>query len=594
MILGNLSNVFDGEKTILEAVDNVMSSSNGTYKKPSKFSSILTSLSHYGMNYTEKVYKNMMAVPADKLLQPKDDALLQQTLYGGGLNNWKVKPEEEKSFSEKSLDQKRDILRKMAMQPELEDILDVMANEAIVYDDEEAYIANPFLDTGLIQDLNEKNAEEIRAAMDVAFYKIYMLLDWKTTAWDIFKRYLIDGVLCYEIIYDNLESPKNIIGIVDVDPSTITRSVENEITYWVQFKDVVGRERKLLDAQIIYVKYEDSGVSTRQSYLERLIRPFNLYRIVEQAQVIWTVTQASFKLKFTIPLNGMNPIKGKQTLAEAMNRYKEDITFNTETGELKVNGKTNLPFNKEFWMPSNEAGTPEIEPIIDSGPQLNDSDQIKYFENKLYKISRIPANRFDNEAQATWFGADPTAAQRDEIDYSRFISRLRNVFGEIILKPVRIELALKLPELKNDKRILAALALRWNSYNRFDELMEMEIMTKRMEFIGTMKDGLVETDSEGNETPYFCPKFLVMKYLKMSDADLELNEKLKLEGKKGTAKEGEEGEGEGGEESGGEEDELLGGGEESEGGESESDETSDIDDEMLGDVQPESAETAEA
>ena len=32
MILGNLSNVFDGEKTILEAVDNVMSSSNGTYK----------------------------------------------------------------------------------------------------------------------------------------------------------------------------------------------------------------------------------------------------------------------------------------------------------------------------------------------------------------------------------------------------------------------------------------------------------------------------------------------------------------------------------------------------------------------------------
>ena len=104
MILGDLSSVFDEEKTILEAVDNVMSSSNGTYKKPSKFSSILTSLSHYGMNYTDKVYKNMMAVPADKLLQPKDDALLQQTLYGGGLNNWKVKPEEEKSFSEKSLD----------------------------------------------------------------------------------------------------------------------------------------------------------------------------------------------------------------------------------------------------------------------------------------------------------------------------------------------------------------------------------------------------------------------------------------------------------------------------------------------------------
>lgn len=40
-----------------------------------------------------------------------------------------------------------------------------------------------------------------------------------------------------------------------------------------------------------------------------------------------------------------------QTLNSAMARYKEDIDFNTETGELKVNGRTNLPFNKEYWMP---------------------------------------------------------------------------------------------------------------------------------------------------------------------------------------------------------------------------------------------------
>ena len=71
-------------------------------------------------------------------------------------------------FAQKSLTQKRDILRKMAMQPELEDILDIMANESIVYDDDESYICTPFLDTGLIQDLNEKSAEEIRNAMNIA------------------------------------------------------------------------------------------------------------------------------------------------------------------------------------------------------------------------------------------------------------------------------------------------------------------------------------------------------------------------------------------------------------------------------------------
>ena len=588
MIFGNLNEVLENEQTIYEAAQNAM---NSGYKasKQSKLSKILTSLSKYGMNYSDDIQKNMQAIPADKLLQPKEDALLQQSLWGAGVNNWKVKPEEEKGFAQKSLTQKRDILRKMAMQPELEDILDIMANESIVYDDDLSYICQPFLDTALIQELNEKSADEIRAAVESAFYKIYMLLNWKTNAWDDYKRYLVDGVMAYEIVYDNLEHPKAIIGIIDLDPATLTKVVKEGITYWVQFKDIIGRERTLLDSQVIYIKYEDSGVSTRQSYLERLIRPFNLYRIVEQAQVIWTVTQASFKTLFTIPVGGMNKTKGMQTLAQAMNRYKEDISFNTETGELQINGRTNMPFNKEYWMPENEQGRPEIETLVDNGPQLNDSDQIRYFEGKLWKMSKIPASRFDKDAQSTWFGTDATQALREEIDFTRFVQRIRNGFAEILLKPLRIQLTLSIPDIKNDKRILDSVSLRWNSYNLFEEMMNIEVMTKRVEFIGTMKDSLTITDAEGEEVSFFSPKFLIMKYLKMSEADLELNEKYKMEEKL-------KGKGDEEDEDNGEDDEI----EDTEGDEAEnesdaeSDESSDeIDDEMLGDVQPESPETSE-
>ena len=588
MIFGNLEKALENEQSINEAVkQNFDQSYQNIMQKPTTWSKILKSLSHYGMNYSDQVYKNMVAFPADKSIQPKDDVALQQVLMGSSMNNWKVKPEEDKSFAEKTLEQKRDILRKMAMQPELEDILDIMSNESIVYDDDESYICTPFLDTGLIQDLNEKSAEEIRNAMDVAFYKIYLLLEWKKFAWDEYKRYLIDGVIAYEIVYDNLENPKSIIGIVDIDPATLTKKVKDGITYWVQFEGKMGFERTLLDSQVIYIKYEDSGVSTRQSYLERLIRPFNLYRIVEQAQVIWTVTQASFKTMFTIPVGAQNRTKGMQTLANTMNRYKEDINFNIETGELKVNGKMNMPFNKEYWLPENENGRPQIETLVDNGPTLNDSDQIKYFESKLWKMSKIPQNRFDKDSQTTWFGNDPTQALRDEINFSRFITRLRNTFAEILLKPLRIQLTLSVPDIKNDKRILDSISLRWNSYNLFEEMMNIEVMTKRIEFIGTMKDSISMTDAEGNEEPFFSLKFLVMKYLKMSDADLELNEKMKLEEKLAKAEGGEqEEEGAGDEETESEDTGGDTGGEESEGG-------GDIDDEMLGDVQPESSETTQ-
>jgi hypothetical protein len=115
-------------------------------------------------------------------------------------------------------------------------------------------------------------------------------------------------------------------------------------------------------------------------------------------------------------------------------------------------------------------------------------------------------------------------------------------------------------------------------------MMNIEIMQKRIDFIGTFKDSLTETDSEGNEKPFFSLKFLVMQYLKMSDADLELNEKYKLEAelaKNGGKNKKDEDEEESSEES-------------SEGAESDESGENEIDSEMLGDVQPESSETTQA
>lgn len=587
MIFGNLSSVLEGQETLYESMQNAQTMINGMSSSgpSSKLSKLFYKLSHYGMNWSDKVNKNMVAVPADKLLQSDNEKMmLNGSLYNGLMDNWKSKPEEDKPFREKTLEQKRDTLRTLAMQPELEDILDIMCNEAIVYDSNEVYIGTPYIDIAVLQTLNEESIKSIQNCIDTSFYKIYMLLDWKKRAWDVFKRWLIDGVVAYEIIYDDLSNPHTIIGIIDVDPATLTRSVSNGVVTWTQFKGVLGQERQLLDSQIIYIKYEDSGVVERQSYLERLIRPFNIYRIIEQAQLVWTVTQASFKTMFRIPVNGMNRAKGMQTLNSAMNRYKEDISFNTETGELLVNGKANLPFNKEYWMPENENGTPEIETITDQGPSLNDNDQLKYHLSKLYKMSKIPENRFDKEAASTWFGTDPTQTLRDEINFGRFVSRLQNNFATIIIKPIQIQLVLSIPEMKNDKRILDAIGFKYNTYNQFSEMMDIEVDNKRMEYIQILRDAFLSTDAEGNEKRFFSDKFLITRYLKMSEADLEWNEKCKLEEKENEEAEQEEGNGD--EEMSGDIEGEDTGDEGMDDTGMESDTSGGGDQEMMGDVQP--------
>lgn len=546
MQYGSLTDIFENGQNIYNIIKNVNSKSiNHTYgakqigindvRKPKfKISSLLKKISRGGIDYTEDVLRNAIALPADKSQLVKSDANLGAEAFYQ--NNYLLKQEEYNKFSEKTLIDRLNVLRELAKQPEIENILDIISNESIVYNSDDNYLCTPFIDNSLTYSLNEDILDELNQYLLVAFAKVYNMLNMNEHGWSLFRRFLIDGVLAFEIVYDNIQNPHDVIGIIPLDPTTLTKhyntSTDNlhpSELYWVQFEGNNRFERKLSDSQIIYIKYNDDGITERQSYLERLIRPFNIYRIIEQAQIIWTVTQASFKTIFTIPVGGQSKAKGVQTLKAAMSKYKEDISFNNDTGELKVNGKVNLPFNKEYWMPQNENGTPQIETLTDQGPQLNDSDQLKYFLSKLYKISKIPESRFDKESGATWFGTDATQALRDEINFERFISRIRHTFSEIILKPLRIQILLNVPKLKNDENILSSISLKYYSYNQFQEMMEVEIDQKRMEHIQLLKDTFIDTDADGNEVPYFSNKFLLIRYLKMSQADLELNLKYKLE-----------------------------------------------------------------
>lgn len=496
-------------------------------KKKNTIAKFFSNMARMGMSYDEDVIANMRALPADKNYLPKPEQFQNQDLFTKLSSNWKVKNNQDKNFFEKDFAQKRDALRKLALQPELEDILDTLSNESIVYDNDLTYFAEPFIEAQELSDYKKDVQDKLKDVMSRNYRKLYKMLNWKYRAWDDFKRFLVEGNLAWEIVYDKLDKPTQIIGLVPLDAATLTKKFEKNKWYWVQFKGIQGRERTLLDSQIIYIAYQETNCLNRTSYLERLIRPFNIYRIIEQAQLIWTITNASYKMKFTIPTKGMNKTMGMQTLASAMNKYKEDIKFIGDTGELTINGQVNMPFNKEYWFPESDSGSPNIETLAGDGPELNDNDQLKYFKNQLYKMSKIPLSRFDQESGETWFGSDPTSVARTEIDFARFVTRLRNQFSQIILKPLQLQIALSLPEIQENRQLLEAISLQYKSYNLFEEMMEQDLAQKRVEFIQSMKDSMVDMNDEGSEIKFFSSKFLVQKYLKLSDADLALNDKLK-------------------------------------------------------------------
>lgn len=488
-------------------------------------------LSSFGMKYDDLVMKNSrsIGITEDEFGWRYDQANLMGGEYDeyrmfANLSMADVNLRKNISIYDKNYEKKREDLRKFAVADKIEDVLDVLADEAIVYDPKQFFAYPKIFDYELVEDTVNK---EIQDAISENYKKIYGYFGFNNdiAAWNFFRKWLIDGFLAFEIIYD--VKMKNIIGFKEIDPVTLEPGLDGDgKKIWTQFKGQQNKERTLYDSQVIYLSYSQINSPGRVSYVERLIRTFNILRIMEHSRVIWAVVNSSFKTKFIIPVGGKSKTRAKQSLGVLMQSYREVMDFDMDSGELKVNGKPMMPFNKEYWLPSNDAGQPEIETVANEGPDLSDTDALRYFREEFHKVTKIPLSRFDQESPPSWeMGAEGTT--RDEIKFGRFIDRMRTQFQEIIVKPLWQQMALDFPELAEDDNFRQQIGIEYHKNNMFIKMQEMEVLEKQINFIQTMKDGLVDTDAEMNDIKFFSSEFLVRKYLDLSTDDLKLNAKLK-------------------------------------------------------------------
>ena len=485
---------------------------------------ILKDLSNLGMAYDDMIIRNSRAVGFTEnamgyTFNPMGSDADDMYSAFAALSLTDTTLKKNISIFDKDYERKRDQLRTFAVQDEIEDILDVITDEAIVFD-ESNYMA--------YAEYNGHIAASIEDEIGDIYNNIYDYFGFNDAVqrWNYFRKRLVDGFLAFEIVYNDKQT--EIIGFKELDPISLMPGVDPETgkKMWVQYKGGGAKERKLWDSQIIYLSYSQVNSPMRISYVERLTRSFNLLRIMETTRIIWAVSNASFKTQFIIPVGGKSKTRAKQSLAQLMNSYREVVDFNYESGEIQTNGKPMMPFNKEYWLPSKDGEAPEISTIGGDGPDLGDTESLKYFSDKLKLASKIPFSRFDREGGNT-YEMDASGMMRDEIKFSIFIDRLRSIYQEILIKPVYIQMCLNHPELKNDVSFKAGLGLKFVKDNVFEEMKEMELQTKRVDFIGNLKTQLSTMDAEMTEIPYFDLGFLIKRYGGFTREDIKANSRAK-------------------------------------------------------------------
>jgi len=504
--------------------------------KSVKTGGALSNLSKFGTRHEDLLLRNSQAIgfiegqlaSRSSTLSAADDLLRFSMAISDTTSQLRTKAV---AFFQLDYAVKRERLRDVASNGEIEFILETIVDDLIVYDEDNRFCHPKDLTGKMLYRGNNKEErlnyqEKIVKKYNDNFEKMYTTWGFAegVSAWQYAFQYLIEGHLSFEIIYDNLDKPTEIIGFKELDPATIAPQLQKDakgklFLQWVQYDQVSGSTRTLNDSQVIYLSYSNNFRTKRVSFVERLIRSFNLLRIIEHSKVIWHVMNAPIRLTTTVPIGSKSLQKAQEDVREFMNLLKEDVYFNGETGELRVDGKPNIMFYKNYVLPMNDQQQQvKIEPLTIPGPNLSSSELLSYFYKRLKMDSKIPYSRWEGQSGMGAFTLNAEGITREEIRYQKFIRRLRTAFSELLIKPWYLQMCLDFPELQEDYKFNNAIGITYHNDNVFEEMKQNEIEAKRIAAFQAKK-GITNDDG----TPYFATEYLIRKELKLTEDEISSN-----------------------------------------------------------------------
>ena len=410
--------------------------------------------------------------------------------------------------------------RDMAMQPEIEKAIEDICNEAIVYDEQRSPVE-------IVLD-NVNTSDSVKDSIRKEFKQILRLLDFNNKGYEIFRRWYIDGKGYYHMIVDKKNTKKGIIEMRPIDSSRIKKVAEvikdkDPTTGAAIVKGVkekyIYREKPNESAAMSIppeaVCYYPSGLfdasRTRAiSYLHKAIKPLNQLRLVEDATVIYRLSRAPERRIFYVDVGNLPKTKAEQYVRELMNRYRNKLTYDASSGEMKDDRKY-MSMLEDFWLPRREGGKGTEITTLDGGQNLGEMEDVLYFEKKLYKALDIPLSRLETDSGFNMGRASEIS--RDELNFQKFINRLRNKFNALFVNTLRVQLILKgIVSEKEFFSMLQDLRFEYVSDSFFAESKEYEIIKERLDVMRELSEYIGD---------YYSREWARKTILRQTDSDIK-------------------------------------------------------------------------
>jgi len=421
--------------------------------------------------------------------------------------------------------------REMSLQPECDAAIDEIVNESIAIDEEHVVTIN-------LDDL--KVNDNIKKIITDEFNYCLNLLEFNKYAYEVYRRWYIDGRLYYHVVIDDKAPQLGIQELRYVDPRKIRKIREvqkkriqannpgdavvtkttNEYFIFNEKGFNFGNKSvgpsttglKIAKDSVLHIV---SGLTDNQgtmvlSYLHKAIKPLNQLRTLEDALVIYRLARAPERRIWYIDVGNLPKMKAEQYVRDIMVKHKNRLIYDAQTGDIRDDRKF-MTMLEDYWLPRREGGRGTEVTTLPGGQTLGQMDDVLYFQKKFLQALNVPVSRLNSDALFSIGRA--TEITRDELKFEKFVTRLRNRFSQLFLKLLEKQLVLKGVTTLDDWKFMSAnIRFDFSSDNYFGELKDAEITNGRIQLAAQIQPLAGQ---------YYSHQWIRKNILKQTDTDMK-------------------------------------------------------------------------
>jgi hypothetical protein len=276
---------------------------------------------------------------------------------------------------------------------------------------------------------------------------------------------------------------------------SVTNSAEYEQVWDANTKDWVWTHNMVSNF------FREKGVDNRFSYLEKLsARP--------RDNVSDTEVEPSNNLRKLVSSRKLSKRDTGTLTIDGFERWHDYHTFAVESGIFVKNS-----LNEDFFFPQTEGGRGSSVEILPGGSNLGEITDLRFFTNKMFRGLRIPSSYLPtmvDEAQNTFSDGKVGMAMIQEWRFNQYCLRLQNLMVNVLNAEFKLFLRFRGINIDN-----SVFDLRFNEPQNFTRYRQVEIDNAR-----------ISTYTQLEQIPYFSKRFLMERYLGLSEEEMQDNEAL--------------------------------------------------------------------